>query len=196
MLTGKYEFILRDSAESLLLHGDYEVDDPQYFHSKLLEYAEASLKDTPEIRLILNNETTGDRYTQTISKESSTHLKHTAPDYSLIDLERSYMSDYFVFWNPYKRGYTNQINQAGKYRASEAKEICTSDRDNNTIKVRWDLLDRVLESALILDDEGKGNQLVQDVLLSPKLINDVRAAKALDIIQYLAQRNHQYRQDL
>ncbi|MGD6829094.1 hypothetical protein [Bacillus pumilus] len=196
MLTGKYEFILRDSAESLLLHGDYEVDDPQYFHSKLLEYAQASLKDTPEIRLILNNETTGDRYTQTINKESSTPLKHTAPDFALIDLERSCLSDYFVFWNPYKRGYTNQISRAGKYRAGEAQEICTSDRDNNTIKVRWDLLDRVLESTLILDDEDKENQLVQDVLMSPKLRNEVRAAKALDIIQDLAQRNHKYRQDL
>lgn len=192
----KYEFILEDADANLLVQSQLDVDEHQYAHDRILEFAQASLKDTPEVRLILHNETTGDRYTQTISKESSTPLKHTAPDFALIDLERSCLSDYFVFWNPYKRGYTNQISQAGKYRAGEAKEICASDRDNTTVKVRWDLLERVLESALILDDEGKGTWLVQDVLHAPKLRNEVRAAKALGIIQDLAQRNHLYRQDL
>jgi hypothetical protein len=62
----------------------------------------------------------------------------------LVDLERSISSGYVTYWKPFKRGYTTNLEEAGRYLEEEAKEIEANDFDKRTVAINQSVIDNIL----------------------------------------------------
>lgn len=62
----------------------------------------------------------------------------------LVDLERSIKSGYVTYWKPFKRGYTTNLKEAGRYQEDEANRIAAEDFDHRTIAINQSVIDNIL----------------------------------------------------
>jgi len=67
-----------------------------------------------------------------------------------MDLERSVTSRRTTYWKPHRRGYTQDIKEAGLYSEVEANELVDTDRDKRTVKIEKEVVDK-----LVSDDIGE-----------------------------------------
>ena len=62
----------------------------------------------------------------------------------LVDLERSIRYGYIYYWKPFKRGYTTNLDEAGRYSKKEAEKIAAEDFDQRTVAVNQSVIDNIL----------------------------------------------------
>lgn len=67
-----------------------------------------------------------------------------ADAYILIDFERTYSARRPFYWCPGRRGYTDDINDAGRYPAKEARALVLGDIDGRTFAISEQDLKTVL----------------------------------------------------
>lgn len=69
---------------------------------------------------------------------------HSDVLYYLMDLERTITLGAAYYWKPFKRGYTTNLEEAGEYGMIEAWEISKSDRDNRTVLVPKEVVEKLI----------------------------------------------------
>ena len=85
-----------------------------------------------------------DKYEE-FSDLSELEEKQGLQRYYLMDLERTMTFDEPYFWKQSKHGYTNIITLAGQFNEIEATKIVRNDRDEKTIKIRVEVIDKILK---------------------------------------------------
>jgi hypothetical protein len=64
--------------------------------------------------------------------------------YYLMDLERTVTTGTAHYWNPLKRGYTDDAELAGKYTKTEANAIVKADVNRRTVAIEETVIDKLL----------------------------------------------------
>ena len=85
-----------------------------------------------------------DKYEE-FSDLSELEEKQGLQRYYLMDLERTMTFDEPYFWKQNKHGYTNIITIAGQFNEIEATKIVRNDRDEKTVKIRVEVIDKILK---------------------------------------------------
>lgn len=62
-----------------------------------------------------------------------------------MDLERTLQTSVATYWNPLKRGYTQDIRQAGLYTLKEARQIVEEDIDERTVCIHQSVVTGILK---------------------------------------------------
>lgn len=65
--------------------------------------------------------------------------------YYLLDLERTIGTGRTFYWKANKRGYTNNVKEAGLYSEIAATEIVERDLDKRTVMVSEQTVKRIVE---------------------------------------------------
>lgn len=62
----------------------------------------------------------------------------------LVDLERSIRYGYVYYWKPFKKGYTTNLDEAGRYSKAKAEKIAAEDFDQRTVAVNQSVIDNIV----------------------------------------------------
>jgi hypothetical protein len=63
----------------------------------------------------------------------------------LLDLERTIATGNAFFWKAHKRGYTDEITEAGLYDADEAAEIVMDDFNKRTVMIDTKVVNEIIK---------------------------------------------------
>lgn len=64
----------------------------------------------------------------------------------LLDLERTIQTGKASYWKAHKRGYTNDITEAGNYSVKEAIELVETDLDHRTVFISDETIKNILNA--------------------------------------------------
>lgn len=65
--------------------------------------------------------------------------------YYLLDLERTIFFSEPFYWKKDRHGYVKLLGEAGQFNEIEATKIVNSDRDEKTVKIKVELIDKILK---------------------------------------------------